>query len=246
MTSITNTDDALILPQQRPAGQGSSQPAAIKPPANQETVTLSAMGQKLASATENYPANRQVLPAENADMSPGETIQYRNIGGLKIAVSGHDYDTSLPGRFSNHSQLSTRDLNDWLANNPDKISKTGLQELEATPITEANRWKAPQSASWDSLFVLGSSIEQQLANKSEDFASLIQATKQLQQEYGSDIKLARDPNTESYIMLKPGDNFYESVQTADEALDNFRSYLFHAGRSSSAIEQIFNRHGIAL
>ncbi len=180
-------------------------------------------------------------------MSPGETIQYRNIGGLKIAVSGHDYDMSLPGRFSNQSsQLSTRDFNDWLTNNPDKISKTGLLELEAIPITKADRWEAPQSMSWNSLFVSGRSIEQQLADKSEEFASLIQATKQLQQEYGSDIKLARDPNTESYIMLKPGDNFYESVQTADEALDNFRSYLFHAGRSSSAIEQIFNRHGIAL
>lgn len=245
MTSITNTDYALMLPQQHPSAQGNSHstaPITASAP-KQDTVTLSAMGQKLAASSESHPANRQVLPAETAD----QTIQYRNIGGLKIAVSGHDYDMSLPGRFSNHSsQLSTRDFNDWLANNPDKISKTGLQELDAPPITKADRWEAPQSMSWNSLFVSGRSIEQQLAEKSEEFASLIQTTKQLQQEYGSDIKLAHDPNTQSYIMLKPGDNFYDSVQTADEALDNFRSYLFHAGRSSSAIDQIFSQHGIDL
>lgn len=246
MTSITNTDYALWLPTYTQPGP--SQPTGKTPPTETDTVSISSAGQKLAASEENNSMNRQDIAGLKADNHSVEPVQYRNIGGIKIAVSGHDYDATALGHFSNNSQLNNHDFNDWLKNNPDKTVGNGSLEAETVVIDKENRWEAPQSASWNAQFILDGSvsIEQQVADKADTFANLMQATKQLQQEYGSDIKLARDPNTESYLMLKPGDDFYESVQTPDEALNDFRSYLAQSGQSSSIIEQIFNKHGITL
>lgn len=84
-------------------------------------------------------------------------------------------------------------------------------------------------------------IESQIARLGE----LAGAERRLRAEYGEDVKLARDPVADEYLMLRPGQEGYDDVRSAQEVFNGAVTHDIGAmGYSLADFRQVLAKYGV--
>lgn len=230
LQSISPTSSSSYSNQAAPA-KHYSKPAI--PGTTDDAITLSEHGQAIAAiwqqmGNEGEKIAASITPAEqtysfidpkrrsfNAPPHLSQPQNERstvNINGKDIITSGHAYDTSAAGTFKIMNGANMDAFNQDFA-------AVGFVSSESEALTQVT--SPPHTVTMTGeLSTLDSSksAREQILAEAENLADLVLTERQLRKEFGDDVKLAYDPNQKSYIMLKPGDNFYDSVDSAEEML----------------------------
>ena len=78
--------------------------------------------------------------------------------------------------------------------------------------------------------------------KLSEFIEKMEMVKNIEQRYGSDVKVAFDPEQQSYVMLRPGDKQYENVFSGKESDENLKMILNDDPRRYNYLGDILARY----
>lgn len=219
-------------------------------------IDLAVQASSVKEPTYSFSAQQLATAKQTETVNATNTVGHATSGvfnGINVITSGHMYDTTVPGTFKNTSAFDINALDQWQSENPDKTIGDGELDSETTAITRENAWQPPQSAMVGNGGLvfdgLDSSLGDQVLSDVNDFADLVLAERQLKKQYGDDVKIAFEPNSGNYIMLKPGDNQYNNVDSAEDMLAGFKQNLGGDSVYSNYLSQIksaFSARGISI
>lgn len=179
------------------------------------------------------------------------TGEVANIGGFNINLSGQLASTSQtvkvdktpPANFVLKTDNLSPQLNAMLQEAGDEPLATMPDEVTLIHTPHMPEPVAGMGFLPEGVFGSGNEVgyqKQQVARVME----LAEIEKGLQSQYGSDVKLAFDPGSGNYVMLKPGDIGYDAVASAQSMKQKEISYLMSTGYNRQTFADVLKQYGI--
>ena len=214
----------------------------------------SLFGTSLYSRYSNLLLDSPNVPAvQNATLTgqpedSGDAIRH---DGFKVFL--HHPDMPVVGDPSTTSRMMTPELSTEsfmaLVDATSYTSSSGLASFE-----EGADLEAKQSAySFESigyiqgpqpLFDNAADETAWMRDQISQFADVVALERDLKAEYGDDIKLAYDADSNSYLMLRPGDVGYDQARSTDQVIDGLKHDIRKGFVDFNSIDDILRDNGM--
>lgn len=162
------------------------------------------------------------------------------------AVSGMIAPTALSSTLRTQEiQLTRVDVEKAMSRVPDEAFTVSIPET--VDIVHSQEVAVEQVASIGYFDRVPQSKGEEIAQiekQIDRLGRLADIERQLGVEHGSPVKLAWDPISEEYLMLKPGQEGYDRVRGAQDLMTTLKSDLGKMGHSANDFRAVLEKYGV--
>lgn len=224
VSSLTPVDSLLTQKKQQSEPSASFQQIL-------EQVSQKSADQLTASAVDSAP--KAAAPANDSAKPETLPIEKLTINGKEVIVSGHGFE--LPEHVDGvqlEQIVSTPEMREQFEENV-KLRGRGGEGIATMiapdqPIQGSGRLKPISFLDMGLqpgevyLSTDPNAVARYERQKLTEFIDHMEMVKDIEQRYGKDVKVAFDPQQQSYVMLRPGDNHYDNVLSGKESDEHMK------------------------
>ena len=180
----------------------------------------------------------------NTDQGQRTPFQIDHIAGRKIVTDGHQYDVSEGHQHGTRVSIPSETFAALL----EQIQASGSQPVQAeglTQIKDPNQYPAGAAfMSWIPGDVFQNMDRYPAYERSQmkEFLEQMDLERQLKEKYGEGVKLAKDPKSGNFVMLTPGDRFYDQVRSGAQAWADMQDWFAKTSSDLGAHQDLLGRY----
>ncbi len=189
---------------------------------------------QLTSRSVDQAATAKPIANNPQQLSPDSlAVEKVTVNGIEVIVSGHGFE--LPehvGGVKLEQIVSTPEMREQFEENV-KLRGRGGEGIATMiapdqPIQGSGRLKPISFLDMGLqpgevyLSTDPNAVARYERQKLTEFIDHMEMVKGIEQRYGKDVKVAFDPEQQSYVMLRPGDNHYDNVLSGKESDEHMK------------------------